>query len=510
MKWKNLGGLVAVAAISALSTHAYGQGYVDDALRISRPQVGGTTRTLSLGGAFSSLGGDIGTLNSNPAGLGFFRKSDVSISPQYNSSALTSTYFYNKENTNKTSWNLANIGIVFAHSSPEADRGLATDNRLVSFAFGAGYSRTNNINTNISFSGHNPGQSFNSLLSQQANTSGINSQDYGSTLGGIAFDEYLINPTNKAQTTFAPIQGSNLDQSGNIQENGYTDETNFSFGANFGNTVYVGAGLNFENLNYERQTNFYETGIQDPSQKIDGITYSKYTTQNGSGINGKAGIIFNLNNALHIGGYVQSPTDYTIYETADMGLWGLKNNQQVSPSVNYTDSQGNVSAGSYDPTISSEYSYHVHTPWKYTGGASLILGRFALFTGEAEYIDYRQTKYESDNSTSDMLVNSGINGKYKAVINYRAGAELKFGSLVIRGGYAFYPSPIVNTLTDADQRVLSAGFGFRSGNFYIDFGGYRDFSRSYRTLYTMNDGSGPSLKQYNIISSGTITIGTKF
>lgn len=510
MKWKQLRFLIAAAAITAVSSQTYGQGYVDDALRISQPVLRGTTRTQSLGGAFSSLGGDIGALNSNPAGLGFYRRSDISFTPQYTQSALTSTFFYNKVNDNKRSWNAGNFGIVFAHSSPEADRGLATDNRLVSFAFGAGYSRNNSFSRNTTFAGHNPGASFGSLLSEQANSSGISGQDYGSTLAGIAYDEYLINPTNKAMTTFAPVQASNLDQNGTMQESGYSDQSNFSFGANFGNVVYIGAGVNFDNLSYQRLTNFNETGITDPALKIDGIAYSKFTNQYGTGINGKAGIIFNLANALHIGGYVQTPTNYNMYESTDMGLYGLKNNQLIGPSVSGTDNNGMTTAGTYDPTISTTYSYHIRTPYKYTGGASLIVGKFMLLTGEADYMDYREMKFSSDNSSSDQLINSQIQAKYKAVINYKAGAELKFGPLVIRGGYAFSPSPLSNTTTNADRRIVTGGFGIRAGNFYIDFGGMRDFSRSYRTLYTLNNGTGPALKQFDTRTSGSITIGTRF
>ncbi len=510
MKWKKLRLLLAAAAITALSSQAYAQGYVDDALRVSQPSLNGTTRTLSLGGTFSSLGGDIGALNSNPAGLGFFRKSDIAITPQFNYSEMESTYFMNKMNAHKQGYNLQNFGIVFAHSSPEADKGLPTENRMVSFAFGAGYSRNDVFNRTTTFGGHNGGLGFNSLLSQQANASGINGQDYSSSLAGIAYDEYLINPTNKAQTTFAPVQAGNVDQSGTLQEKGYTDNSNLSFGANFGNFVYIGAGVNFVNLGYQRQTDFNETGISDPAGKIDGLTYTKYTSQTGNGINGKAGIIFNFANALHIGGYVESPTNYNMYESSSIGLYGLKNNQLVGPSVNSTGGSGSMTAGTYDPYVSTYNTFHIRTPYKFTSGASLIVGRFMLLTADADYIDYRQTHFTSSDQSGDMMVNNGIKEKYKAVMNYRAGAEVKLGPLVFRAGYAYYPSPMMNASMDADRKIATGGFGIRSGNFYIDFGAMRDFSRSYRNLYTLSDGSGPSLKQYNIRSSGSVTIGTRF
>ncbi len=42
---------------------------VDDALRYSQIFYGGTARFMSMGGAFTALGGDISSLSQNPAGL---------------------------------------------------------------------------------------------------------------------------------------------------------------------------------------------------------------------------------------------------------------------------------------------------------------------------------------------------------------------------------------------------------------------------------------------------------
>jgi len=512
MKWKILSLAFAAAAIAADALPGYSQGYVDDALRVSKPNLGGSTRTISLGGAFSSLGGDIGTLNSNPAGLGFFRRSTIAVTPQLNTSDVTSTYFFNKTPGQKTGrdYDIENVGIVVAHSSQDAEKGIATDNKLVGFAFGASYTRGNVFNTSTAFSGRNTGASFNSVLSNQADKYGINGQDYGSSLAGIAYDEYLINPLDKAQTRFAPVQAGASNQNGVVSQKGFSDITNVSFGANFGNVMYIGAGVNFNTINYERQTDFFETGYKDPAGMVDGLTYSKYTIQTGNGVNGKAGVILNLGNALHLGGYAESPTNYHMYESTNLGLWGLKSGSLVPPSVNYPGPSDKPVAGTYDPYVGSYNTFNIRTPWKFNGGASLILSSFALLTGEAEYIDYRSTRFSSGNSAEDNLTNSTIDAKYKAVINYKAGAELKFGPLSIRGGYAFYPSQYRNTSTDADRRIVSAGFGFRTGGFFIDFGGIKDFSRSYRTLYTLSDNSGPLLKQYNTMTGATITIGTRF
>jgi len=55
---------------------------VDDALRYSQIFYTGTARFMSMSGAFTALGGDLSTLSQNPAGIGVFRSSELSLSPQ--------------------------------------------------------------------------------------------------------------------------------------------------------------------------------------------------------------------------------------------------------------------------------------------------------------------------------------------------------------------------------------------------------------------------------------------
>ena len=492
------------------------QGYALDAIRYAQPSIGGTTRTLSIGGAQNSLGGDIGSLSGNPAGLGFYRRSDFAFTGQFNSNNLESTYLGSKnQNNNQQDYNLENVGMIFAHSSPLAERGRPTENKVVSFAFGAGYTRLNNINVSTNFGGNNLGPNFSSNLAELGTLNGITQNTFASSVAGIAFDEYLINPTSTNSTTYAGIPGGGgagggVTQSGSFQEQGHNDQSNLSLGLNFGNVVYLGAGVNFESYNYVRYTDFIESGLKDPNNFVDGLEYNKATYQTATGIDGKLGIIFNLLNVIHIGGYVQTPTNYDVFEAVDFSLLGTKGGQYIYPSVNYTNNQGQTQPGSYTPQVSGNNEFHVNTPYKYNAGASLILGDFGFLTGDVEYLNYKELNFSSGNDSFDQTVNATIQANYKDVINYRAGAELKLGPLVLRGGYAFYPSYLTNVVQDADRRVFSGGFGIHTGKFYIDFGGLRDYSRNYRQSYNFADGSGPAVKAYNIRNSGTITIGTRF
>ena len=65
---------VFLASVSATAQETYQD------TKLAVPQLTGTARYVGMGGAMEALGADISTISSNPAGIGLFRKSQVSIS----------------------------------------------------------------------------------------------------------------------------------------------------------------------------------------------------------------------------------------------------------------------------------------------------------------------------------------------------------------------------------------------------------------------------------------------
>ena len=65
-----------------------------------------------MGGAFTALGGDLSTLSQNPAGIGVFRSSEISVTPQL--FHINSTSSFNGINSDYLyDFNLNQIGIVW-------------------------------------------------------------------------------------------------------------------------------------------------------------------------------------------------------------------------------------------------------------------------------------------------------------------------------------------------------------------------------------------------------------
>src|SRR5258707_3029504 len=89
---KNVGlGLSGI--LLCISISSFSQSYFDEALLFSRIGSTVSARIQAMGGAQVALGGDYSSAFSNPAGLGFFNKSEASFSLGTNFFNSKSNYF---------------------------------------------------------------------------------------------------------------------------------------------------------------------------------------------------------------------------------------------------------------------------------------------------------------------------------------------------------------------------------------------------------------------------------
>ena len=83
-----------IVLLAGLTKSALAQNQVD-ALRYSQVVYGGTARSLAMGNSFGALGADFSVLSTNPAGIGFYRGSEVSFSPSVFVAKSSSSYLGN-------------------------------------------------------------------------------------------------------------------------------------------------------------------------------------------------------------------------------------------------------------------------------------------------------------------------------------------------------------------------------------------------------------------------------
>jgi long-subunit fatty acid transport protein len=82
-----------------------------------------------------------------------------------------------------------------------------------------------------------------------------------------------------------------------------------------------------------------------------------------------------------------------------------------------------------------------------------------LITGSAEYLDWTQFKFESNELIG---LNKTFNQKYRPTLKLRLGGELGlpiFDSAV-RAGLIYDPTPLKGFGFDYDRKYATAGFGF--------------------------------------------------
>src|SRR5690554_2698008 len=106
-------GISAFSVLVLGDSFAQG-GYFEDALRYSQYQSTGTARISGIGGTQTSLGGDVSNISGNPAGLGFFRRSEASFTGSYGSWNSETTFLGQVQENTNSNFALPNIGVVIS------------------------------------------------------------------------------------------------------------------------------------------------------------------------------------------------------------------------------------------------------------------------------------------------------------------------------------------------------------------------------------------------------------
>ena len=100
-----------------------------------------------------------------------------------------------------------------------------------------------------------------------------------------------------------------------------------------------------------------------------------------------------------------------------------------------------------------------------------------FLTADIEYINYKASSFKTDpngdnsQSTKDYLksLNTAIDNAYKAAFNFKVGGELKFTTVMVRLGAAYYGNPYKNINGEKGNRFqLSGGLGYRNKGVFVD------------------------------------------
>ncbi len=471
---------------------------VDDALRYSQLFYNGTARFMSMGGAFTALGGDLSSLSQNPAGLGVYRSSEMSFSPQLfhiNTSAdfngLSDDYIYN--------FNLGQAGIALNLINNTNQSGLITLN--------AGYSfnRTNNFNSSIRIQGRNNNSSMADYWADQSY--GIHYTNLGGA-AGIAYDAWVMDTiTWSGGTEYGTVFSNYGDNPPSvygqsvrrrISYEGSTGEHAFSIGGNFSNMIFFGATLGISSLNFTSHYEHLESANFPLASGFSNFTYTDHYENKATGYTFKMGAIIKPIEYLRIGLAFHSPTIYKI------------NEYYYDNITSYFDDGDNYNF-SNEPM---RYSYALATPFRALAGVAVQIQKLGLISADYEFIDYGSARFSETGDDYDYSQkNMEIKGTLKPASNLRLGGELRLNKFYLRTGFGYYGKAFKEgeDNEDLDHVSLSFGGGFRESNLFIDLGftNLRNTQKYY--LYPVGEGIVPAQADFsvnrNIIA---VTFGYKF
>ena len=130
---RNIKHLFIVAAVGLVPVAGMSQAAVD-LYNLSRPDLRGTARFMSMGGAFTALGGDISSLNQNPAGIGVYRSSEIGMTLNLDFQSTSTEAQGSKISDSQTRFSFNNFGYIGSIST--------MSDVMPTFSWGATYART--------------------------------------------------------------------------------------------------------------------------------------------------------------------------------------------------------------------------------------------------------------------------------------------------------------------------------------------------------------------------------
>ena len=483
-----------LAATTLIPATAMAQNEVD-ALRYSQVTGAATARSLGLGGAGGSYGGDFSSLSINPAGIGIYRNSEIMITPILRFNNMTGDYLGTSSSDDNTKMTLGNFGAVFT----TANRGKNYQKSAwKAFSFGIGYNRVADFNSHGDYKGNNTTSSMTEGFAADAKYNGVSAEIAPPPFGFFGYEGYLIDSAyNSIPYENIIRKGGSLDQRKQWQTKGGINEWTFSLGGNYMEKLMLGATMGITSYKYDRIATYSEDDATgNGNNDFSYMDYNESLTTTGIGINFKLGAIYVVNDYFRIGGAFHSPTWSSF---SDLSTYSMQTNTEgykASLGANNQDPTTNVvPLDQYGDPITYQYDYSLRTPWRGVLSATAFMGKYGFITADYEYAAYNSMRYSFNGDQSyERTVNEAIKDTYKGTHNFRLGVEGKMDNFSARAGFAYYSSPYKNSDYFAGDRMdFSAGVGGRFGKFFVDLTYVHSIQKSAEFAYPIITASNTGL-----------------
>ncbi|MCM1151727.1 MAG: outer membrane protein transport protein [Alistipes sp.] len=469
----------------------------------------GTARAMAMAGAFTSLGADASSMSINPAGLGMYRKSEISFTPAMTfSRSSTDAVSYGSNSSGRFS--VANFGVILnLVNNPKG---------LVGLTFGFGYNRLADFNYDYSYLRSGQAASVADVFARQMVWSGVSKNDFYSDggsgswnwdripfqlwNGALAYRAFMIDQTDPANPdSWSPTWiGNNADITHytTVKSRGSAGEFTLSVGGNVENKFYFGATIGIQSIHRKLYVDYAEDYVYaDPSAAIPAygtdpsldyqLLYAKLNQAvivQGAGVNFKVGMVYRPLPGLRFGVAFHTPTYYSVDRKFQSSAASMAYaNRDTDPNVK-PDDEGYISSGTANMTSpllfdESPYGWSFSSPARLMFGASYAFGQRALLS-----VDYERDWYNGvrlkDNPFGAEYRNAyrdTFRDTFRGANIVRVGAEFKVAPVfALRAGFGYsgsmlrdddtvLASPIIKTTA-----YYGAGLGYasRRGGFTLD------------------------------------------
>ncbi|WP_179319295.1 OmpP1/FadL family transporter [Winogradskyella helgolandensis] len=452
---------------------------ITDALRYSMDGIQGTARYRAMGGAFGALGGDMSSVNINPAGSAIFNNSHASVSLGIFNTNNDTNYFNSYNSDTNTNVDLNQLGAAFVFKNTNTNSGWKK------FSLSFAYDRTADFDNDWIASGVNANNTIGSYFVEYANGLPVDdisalpgesiSQAYseiGSIFGFqnqqafLGYEGYIINPDDDDTTDnyISNVTGGDYNQRYTYASRGYNGKLAFNIATSYKDKLYLGLNLNSHFINFERTT-FLNESNSNASSVVSHVDFENNLLTTGSGFSFQLGGIAKITEEFRVGLSYNSPTWYSISDETSQYLAtsrqedGSNINQIVSPNV-----------------VNIYEEYKLKTPGKVTGSLAYIFGRKGLLSFDYAVKDYSSSKFKPTTDAIFSSLNTSISNDLDTAVSYRLGGEYRYKQVSFRGGYRFEESPYKNDNFYGDLSGYSLGLGYNFGDINLDFA----FSQSQR------------------------------
>lgn len=437
---------------------------------IATPDLNGTAKYVGMGGAMEALGGDISTINSNPAGIGMFRHSWLGLSGgmTFMGGSL------NNLDGSKSKMSFDQVGFVL--SSPD-------ENGSLNVAFN--YSKSRNFNQILNAANRLEGKysqnigTYNKLLAdfeKNLDERQINQVDW------MLSDGLLYTTIGAGVDDYTYFAAAASDFAFNQKHTGYIGNYAVNLSGSIENRLFLGLTLGFKDVHYNSYSRYTENIVGECPGEVT-ITDDRKIT--GSGFEVAFGAIYRPieESPFRIGVTIQSPT---FYKLTSENVSYLYNGTELGDFPASLNDHGNKPIY----RSSESYTFQLYTPWRFGMSLAHTVSNYLALGASVDYADYGATdnRYDygggywdgyygsSDRSESDVPMNNATKKVLKGVATLKVGGEFKPApNVALRAGYN-YVAPMYKTDAIKDGYVKSDGQAISSQTAWTNWGATNRFT----------------------------------